>query len=105
MVQPPWKTACLTVAVVILASDEDQTGGSNSAAPIGHLNNGGFNPSTGRPDAAPLPKRDAQTPITGSRYDGGPDEGTRGPLKDYSKNRATGDHDNSTAPSPSTRYD
>jgi hypothetical protein len=88
----------LTVAVVILAGDEDQTAGSNSAAPIGHLNNGGFNPSTGRPYAAPLPKRDAQTPITGSRYDGAPEQGTGGPLKDYSKNSATGDYDNSTGP-------
>ena len=95
----------LTVAVVILASDEDQTGGSSAAAPIGHLNNGGFNPSTGRPYSTPLPKRDAQTPITGTRYDGGPDEGTRGPLKDHSKNPATGDYDNSPAPPPSTRYD
>jgi hypothetical protein len=69
----------LTVAVVILASDEDQTGGSNSAAPIGHLNNSRlYNPATGRPYAAPLPKREAQTPITGSRYDGVPEEGTRG---------------------------
>src|SRR5919109_5229109 len=69
----------LTVAVVILASDEDQTGTSSSTAPTGQLNYGRlYNPATGRPYAAPLPKREAETPTTGSRYDGGPDEGTRG---------------------------
>jgi hypothetical protein len=100
----------LTVAVVILASDEDQLNDTGSAAPIGQLNYGGFNPATGRPESAPLPQQEHQlrsrlgtsqsdTPITGSRYDGGPDDGTRGPVKDYSQNSATGD-----VPPAGTRY-
>jgi hypothetical protein len=101
----------LTVAVVILASDEDQLSDTSSAPPIGQLNYGGFNPATGRPESAPLPQQEhplrsrlgtsqSDAPITGSRYDGGPDEGTRGAVKDYSKNSATGD-----VPPPGTRYD
>jgi hypothetical protein len=95
----------LTVAVVILATDQDQTGDTSAGQPIGHINDGGFDPAIGRPHSAPLPKREGQAPVTGSRYDGGPDEGTRGPLKDYGKNSATGDYDTSPAPSPGTRYD
>jgi hypothetical protein len=38
------------------------------------------------------------------RYDGGPEEGTRGPVKDYSQNSATGDYSSSPT-SESTRYD
>ena len=68
----------LTVAVVILANNEDQTAGTGQAAPIGHINYGGFNPNTGRPDSAPLPKRETPAPITGSRYDRGPEEDTLG---------------------------
>ena len=42
----------LTVAVVILASDEGQLSDTSSAAPTGHINYGGFNPATGRPGLA-----------------------------------------------------
>jgi hypothetical protein len=69
----------LTVAVVILAGDEDQTGAASSTAPIGHINYGGFNPSTGKPDSAPLPRTRAQAPVTGSNYDGSAELGNRGP--------------------------
>jgi hypothetical protein len=44
-----------TVAVVILAKDEDQPGEAISATPIGNINYGGFNPppaGRGRPSAA-----------------------------------------------------
>jgi hypothetical protein len=51
--------AGLSAAVVILATDGDQISGTSSA----------------RPDAAPLPQR--EQPM-GTRYDGGPEEGTRG---------------------------
>ena len=67
----------LTAAVVILANDDDQiTGGTTAAKPIESINYGGFNAATGRPDAAPAVQQ-PQTPA-GVRYDGGPDEGTRG---------------------------
>ena len=92
----------LTVAVVILAGSEDQISDTSSAAPVGHLNYGGFNPATGRPESAPLPQQ-AQplpSPLGTTRFDGGPEEGTRGPVKDYSQNSATGD----VQPS-SERYD
>jgi hypothetical protein len=124
----------LTVAVVILANDEDQLSDTGSAAPIGRINYGGFNPATGRPESAPLPQQEhplrsrlgttqPAAPITGSRYDGGPEEGTRDPVKDYSMNGATGDYAHGPLPPdppakdysqnsatgdvqpPSTRYD
>ncbi len=67
----------LTAAVVILANDEDQiNGGAASAKPVESINYGGFNSATGRPDAAPVAQQQSQTP--GTRYDGGPEEGTRG---------------------------
>src|SRR5215207_7221708 len=67
----------LTAAVVILANDDDQiTGGTTVAKPVESINYGGFNAATGRPDAAPA----VQQPQTaaGMRFDGGPEEGTRG---------------------------
>ena len=67
----------LAAVVVILANDEDQvSGGTASARPIESINYGGFNSATGRPAAAPVVQQQAQTP--GTRFDGGPDEGTRG---------------------------
>jgi hypothetical protein len=56
----------LTVAVVILANDNDQVSGTSVTRPIESLNYGDFNPAAGRPDS------------TSTRYDGGPEEGTRG---------------------------
>jgi hypothetical protein len=50
----------LTVAVVILASTDEQVSDTSSAAPIGHLNYGEFNPATGRPQSAPLPRTQVQ---------------------------------------------
>ncbi len=90
----------LTAAVVILANDTDEVGAS-SATPIGHINYGGFNPATGRPESAPLPRTQAQAPASSTRnlpvapladgtvlsdppaqrYDGGPEEGSRGLAK------------------------
>ena len=65
----------LAAAVVIVANDDDQlSGGTSSASPAGSINYGGFNPATGRPDAV-----QPQTLPPGTRFDGGPDEGTRGP--------------------------
>jgi len=63
----------LSAAVVIVANDDDQlSGNTSSAAPIGAINYGGFNPATGRPDSV------QQSLPPGTRFDGGPDEGTRG---------------------------
>ena len=72
----------LAAVVVILANDEDQvSGGTASARPIESINYGGFNSATGRPAAAPVVQQQAQTP--GTRYDGGPEEGTRGARSYY----------------------
>jgi hypothetical protein len=62
----------LAATVVILANDDDQVSGSNtsSAQPVESINYGGFNPATGKPLQQELPP--------GTRFDGGPDEGTRG---------------------------
>jgi hypothetical protein len=84
----------LTVAVVILANDTDEVAETSTAKPIESLNYGGFNPSTGRPESAPFPHRAVEPPrqvhSPGQRYDGGPEEGTRGIVP---------------AQPPATRYD
>jgi hypothetical protein len=90
----------LTAAFAIVANDDDT--GTTSASPTGQINYGGFNPATGRPDSAPLPQRDAQAASDTTRYDGGPEEGTRSigrstPVPEVYVNPSTG--------YPSTRYD
>ena len=63
----------LSAVVVILANDDDQlSSGTTSARPAQSINYGGFNPATGRPDTV------QQNLPAGTRFDGGPDEGTRG---------------------------
>jgi hypothetical protein len=96
--------AGLSAAVVIVAND-DEVAGTTSASQLEAINYGGFNPATGRPDAAPLPQREAQAPAGTTRYDGGPEEGSRGPVKDYSQNSATGDVAPSASQAPGTRFD
>jgi hypothetical protein len=46
----------LTVAVVALAGDRSEAGGTSSAKPSHSINYGGFNATTGRPESAPLPR-------------------------------------------------
>jgi hypothetical protein len=61
----------LTAVVVILANDDDQVStGSISAKPIESINYGDFNPATGRPNVV------QEQTQPGTRYDGGPEEGT-----------------------------
>ena len=79
----------LTVAVVIVANEENQPSTASSARPIGQIHYGGFNPATGRPQSVPLAQQ--EHPLQSRVTDGAPDEGTTGP-KDYSKNSATGDY-------------
>jgi hypothetical protein len=85
----------LTVAVVILASNEGQLSDTKSATPASDINYGGFNPSTGRPESAPQAERQLETPPGSTRYDGGPEEGTRGAVAPGAPSDAV----------PSTRYD
>ena len=61
--------AGLTVAVVVLATDDDQVSITRPAAAVGELNYGGFDPATGKPQS--LHSRAAQT---AARPDGGPEE-------------------------------
>jgi hypothetical protein len=70
----------LSAAVVILATNSDEVAGTTSARPVESINDGGFNPATGRPESAPLPQQEQPLPsrIGSTRYDGGPEEGTRG---------------------------
>jgi hypothetical protein len=88
----------LTAAVVILANDEVTR--TSATTPIESINSGDLNPGTGLTDS-PATRYDGGPEegtrglglggALGARYDGGPEEGTRGAL---------------TAPSPpSTRYD
>lgn len=46
----------LAVAVVLMAGDGSEAGGRTSAQPVPSIEYGGFNPNTGRPDSAPLPR-------------------------------------------------
>jgi hypothetical protein len=78
--------AALAATVVILAADTDTKvsvapksaqalpSGPAAARPIEPINYGGFNPATGTPESV-----QRQTLPPGTRFDGGPDEGTRGP--------------------------
>lgn len=79
----------LSVAVVILATDDhQQASGVSRAAPAGQLNYGDFNPATGRPDAVSSPQAQTQSGPSesriaeaigsggGSTSTGGPDEST-----------------------------
>jgi hypothetical protein len=105
----------LTIAVLILANDGDQAASTSSARPLESINYGGFNPATGRPESATLPQQEAQPPA-GTRYDGGPEEGTTGvvapaqPSVRYDGGPEEGSRGalSSDAPSnaiPGTRYD
>ena len=46
----------LSAAVVVVAGDGNEVSGTSSAHPIHSIDSGGFNPNTGRPDSAPLPR-------------------------------------------------
>jgi hypothetical protein len=105
----------LSIWVVILANDADQPSKTaSSASSAQSLRYGGFNPATGQPQSAPLPQEhQLQSRIGTTRYDGGPEEGTRvvvpapvpttdsgGAVKDYSMNSATGDTGGDPAQKP-----
>lgn len=90
--------AGLSAAVVIVANDDDEIAGSSSASQVEPNNYGGFNPGTGRPDAAPLPQGQAQAPAGATGNDGGP-------VKDYSQNSATGDVTPTAPQASGTRSD
>jgi hypothetical protein len=84
--------AGLTTAVVILANDSNEVSSTSSAKPIESINYGSgvVNPSTGYPSATIRPDS------PGTRYDGGPEEGTRGVVSAGTP---------SVDPSTGTRYD
>ena len=66
----------LAATVVILANDTDtkvSVAPKSAQALPESINYGGFNPATGRPTTVEQPNLPA-----GTRFDGGPDEGTRG---------------------------
>jgi hypothetical protein len=92
----------LTAALVIVANDDDT--GTISARPTGQINYGGFNPTTGRPDSAPLPQRDARALSDTTRFDGGPEEGSRG-IQQSSTASTAPVYVNPSTGYPSTRYD
>ena len=51
----------LTVAVVVLASNDADATRPSTATPTGEIRYGGFNPLTGRPESAPPPLRPKST--------------------------------------------
>jgi hypothetical protein len=85
----------MTIAVVVVANDDDNTGSVSSAEP-----------------AAVVPRL-APVPPAGTRFDGGPEEGTRGPLTSriapetrYDGGPEEGSRGlSATTPAPDTRYD
>jgi hypothetical protein len=91
---------CLTAALVIVANDDNA--GTTSAKPTGQINYGGFNPATGMPDSALLPQRGAQAPSDTTRFDGGPEEGSRG-IQQSSAASAAPIYVNPSTGYPSTR--
>jgi hypothetical protein len=64
----------LSATVVIVANDDETANIAPRSAQLQpqELNYGGFNPATGRPSVQ------QETLPPGTRFDGGPDEGTRG---------------------------
>ena len=105
----------LSIWVVILANDADQpsqTASSAQSLSAESLRYGGFNPATGQPQSLQQ-EHPVQSRIGTTRYDGGPEEGTRivvpaavpttasgGAVKDYSMNSATGDSGGDPAQKP-----
>jgi hypothetical protein len=85
----------LTIAVVILANESNEVAGTTAAKPVETIRYSGFNPVAENPEALSARKLDGsvdQPSLVGQpRYDGGPEEGTRGP--------------SAAAPAPDTRYD
>jgi hypothetical protein len=78
-----------------VANDGDEVGGAATVKPIESIEYGGFNPATGRPDAAPLPQQEPARAADKLRYDGGPEEGTSGALVSSAASNAV----------PGIRYD
>ena len=106
----------LSGAVVIVANEDDEPATPSSvvqfeqsplthAHPKEHLN--GQQSAGTRYDGGPEEGTRGTVAVQppNGRYDGSPEEGTRGPVKDYSKNAVTGDHARAPAQAPDTRYD
>jgi hypothetical protein len=106
----------LSIWVVILANDADQpsqTASSAQSISAESIRYGGFNPATGQPQSIQQ-EHPLQSRIGTTRYDGGPEEGTRvvpvpvpvpttdsgAAVKDYSMNSATGDSGGDPAQKP-----
>jgi hypothetical protein len=77
MGQPIPAVVALTVAVLIVANDDNQVTRTSSAKPLETINYKGFSAAIIQPQAASQPQQQAHAP--NSRYDGGPGEGTRSP--------------------------
>jgi hypothetical protein len=48
----------IAAATVLIAMGSGAGSDTGSAAPIGHINYGGFNPAIGQPESAPLPQQE-----------------------------------------------
>jgi len=83
----------LTAAVVILATNDDRDTSASSATQVSALGPTGSTRYDGGPDEGSRGVVPAQPPS--SRYDGGPGEGSRGPLPANASPNAV----------PATRYD
>jgi hypothetical protein len=107
----------MTIALVIVANDDEvETAAPAVQAPAfpAYPTPDAASPGNSREYSGPgaTRKLDGSTDIPspapvapGSQDDGGPEAGARGPVKDYSKNSATGDVAPAPSAAPSTRPD
>ena len=71
----------LSIAVVMVATDTQLVSSTRSASAVYHY--GSFNPKVWQQESAPLAQDEhaVQSSIGSTRYDGGPEEGTRGSVE------------------------
>jgi hypothetical protein len=70
----------LSIAVVMVATDTQLVSSTRSASAVYPPHYGSFNPEVWQQESAPLAQEEhaVQSSIGSTRYDGGPEEGTRG---------------------------
>ena len=67
----------LSLAIVILASDANHVSNAGTSSSVYSIRQGGFNPALHRPGSVST-RHEALGALGSTRYDGGPEEGTRG---------------------------
>jgi hypothetical protein len=73
----------LSIAVVMVATDTQLVSSTRSASAVYPAHYGSFNPKVWQQESAPLAQEEnaVKSSIGSTRYDGGPEEGTRGSVQ------------------------